>query len=172
VASERKTRMDEVDLCNPDMHGYCRCPVPVNTGPFIINKKYTYYPKAGMISCAGQVFQTTRPLADNEWGPHFIKDVLQIKDREGMRIAVYANSQCWAIVKPDQLRGGKLLLQDVFPCIMHPLYLVRKIQTWVRRALKTRRQTRKLAFAMGTHARLGCQSVVMGLHADNLQLIL
>jgi hypothetical protein len=161
-----------MDMCNPDMYGYCRCPVPVNTGPFIINKKYTYYPKAGMISCAGQVFQTTRSLADNEWGRHFFKDVLQIKDREGMRIAVYANSQCWAIVKPDQPRGGMLRLQYVFPCIMHPLYLVRKIQTWVRGALKIRRQTRRLAFVMGMHVRLGCQSVVMGLHADTLRLIL
>jgi hypothetical protein len=129
-----------------------------------------------MISASGKIFQTARSQADNVWGLHFFKDLLQIKDREGMQIAVYANSQCWAIVKPDQLRGGLLHLQDVFHQDMfprmHPLYLVRKIQTWVRRALKTRRQKRRLAFAMGMHARLGCQSVVMGLHADTLRLIL
>jgi hypothetical protein len=64
-----------------------------------------------------------------------------------------------------------LHLQDVVPGF-RLLYLVRKIQTWVRRALKTRRQTRRLAFVMGMHVRLGCQSVVMGLHADTLRLIL
>ena len=168
--------MDEIDMCSPDTNGWCRCQVPVNTGPIIINKNYTYYPKAGMVRVRGVVFRTAR-MAGNEWGPHFFKDVLQINDREGMQIAVYGGSQyCWATMEPEQPRGGTLRLRDalfesIFPH-MNPLYSVCKIQTWVRGALKIRRQTRRLAFVMGMHVRLGCQSVVMSLHADTLRLIL
>jgi hypothetical protein len=167
--------MDEVDMCNPDTNGWCRCPVPVDTGPIIINKNYTYYPKAGMIKCFGLVVQTAR-MAGNEWGPHFIKDVQQIKDRESMEIAVHGGERWWATMKPEVPSGGMLRLRDVFlryefPS-MDPLYSVCKIQRWIRRALKTRRQTRRLAFAMGMHARLGRQSAVVRLPADTLRLIL
>ncbi len=173
--------MDEVDMCNPDMYGKCRCPVPVNTGPIIINQYYTYYPKAGMLRFFDRVFHTVRSPAGNEWpvwGLHFFKNWMQIKDRESICITVWCQGgpHAWANIwtKRDMSKmehRDALHLQDVVPGF-RLLYLVRKIQTWVRRALKTRRQTRRLAFAMGMHARLGCQSMVMGLHADTLQLIL
>jgi hypothetical protein len=166
-----------MDLCNPDMHGYCRCPVPVNAGPCIINKDVTYYHKAGILRIRGRVWKTVNSPS-NGWGLHFFKEMLQIQDREGIKIDVF---ECGNIAEasvyyarstnmPNRPSCG--LLRVEYGMYLRHLYLVRKIQTWVRRALKTRRQKRRLAFAMGMHARLGCQSVVMGLHSDTLRLIL
>jgi hypothetical protein len=127
-----------------------------------------------MLRIGDMVLQTVRS-PDNGWGMHFLKDVMQIQDKEGIKIRVWLTGWNHASASVVYTRGtnssGTLRLQNV-NFGLHPLYLVRKIQTWVRRALKTRRQKRRLAFAMGMHARLGCQSVVMGLHADTLRLIL
>jgi hypothetical protein len=169
--------MDEVDMCNQDMWGTCRCPVPVNTGPFIINKNVTYYHKAGILRIRGRAWKTVHS-PNQGWGLHFFKEVLQIQDREGIKVDVFLGgnrADASVIYKPStnmphQPRCG--LLRVEYGMGLRPLYSARKIQRWLRRKMDAWLQTKRLAFAMGLHARLGRQSQALSLHADTLRLIL
>jgi hypothetical protein len=176
--------MDNGDTCtNQRKYGFCRCPLPVNTDPIVINENDTYYPKAGMLRACGTSFMNVRTLASQGWGLHFCRDVLQRKDVDvTQRILSWIDvSEGIHTRKAKILHYIRVIKEDSPICClprqnllssMHPLHSVCKIQTWIRRTLKTWRQTRRLAFAMGMHARLGRQSAVMCLPADTLRLIL
>jgi hypothetical protein len=158
--------------------------MPTNTGPIEINEHDTYYPKAGMLRAGGTSFMDVRTLARQGWGLHFCRDVLLSGDAEATQIAL--SRECMHL----GMRMGYVcvhyrkrshehplpirctLSSQNMHLSMVPLLMVRTIQRWLRRKMEAWRQTKRLAFAMGLHARLGRQSQALSLHADTLRLIL
>ncbi len=172
--------MDESSACSiQSKYGFCKCSMPVNTGPIIINKSDTYYPKAGMLRVGGTSFIDVRMLARQEWGLHFCREVLLSKNAEATRIAlssmdVVQLGRRIGFVSVHYTRDGiEHHLPSCWESTHHvlPLFSVWLIQAWIRRALEARRRTKMLAFAMGVHARLGLLSPLRDLHADVLRLM-
>lgn len=169
---------EESPTCtNQSKFGFCRCPMPVGVGPILINEQDTYYPKAGMLRAGGTSLLDVRSLARKSWGLHFCRDVLQSKDAEAVQIALGVRWGSVSVHYTKRIKQHPRLIWCTLTSLdMHPsmmsLYSVWRIQAWIRRTLETRRQAKRLAFAMGLHTRLGRESAVLGLHADPLGLIL
>ena len=125
------------------------------------NRATTFYPKAGCFRLGRNLYSLMRPDFHGCMGKHFWEMFIE-NPGNACRSGVFAlrmfGSEC---SHSAYMRLGRLYMSfPVQPCFALHIW---RIQRAIREFLVRRRESRRLALAMGLHPRLGCQCALMAL---------
>lgn len=156
--------------------GFCCC----SQLPYIVfGRDATYYPASGLLRVETQLFHmtSTRPgrhavhlLVKAAGSSSFSLHAPGVYNRVFMRFrySVTQSRGGMFVEIPYRLTFGVEYLHERASLLVH----LRRLQRLAKRYVHRKWQARALAVMMASHARLGAGSVLEGLHADVLALIL